>query len=332
MAKQFDRLTQDFIIGGHAIQEIKGVRTIKNFAGSKRSFILAFKYAWFIKKNRITHIFSREEKLLFFTLLYARFLGLSPKVIFEVHDVPSLDSYFFNRILKKADRIIVLTNPAREDLIEKGITQEKICVVPDAVDPMLFKNPLSKEAARQKLVLPLHQTIILYTGHLYAWKGVHTLVDAGEKLPSNTHVYFVGGTEQDVLQFKERNKGKDYMTIVGYVPHAEVPLWLWASDILVLPNSSRENISSRYTSPLKLFEYMMAKRPIIASDLPSIRDVLTTENATLFTPDDPQALQSAISRVLTNTEISLKKAEKAFHDASSYTWEKRAGEILHFIQ
>src|SRR5262249_13241169 len=69
------------------------------------------------------------------------------------------------------------------------------------------------------------------------------------------------------------------------------PRWLAAAAVLVLPNSRAEPISARYTSPLKLFEYMAAGRPIVASDLPSLREVLTGgRNAVLVPPDDPGAL------------------------------------------
>ena len=72
---------------------------------------------------------------------------------------------------------------------------------------------------------------------------------------------------------------------------------------------------------------MAAKRPIVASDLPSIREVLNEGNAILVEPDNPKALAQCIKKALTSDDVS----QKAFEDVQEYTWDKRVKKILKFI-
>ena len=76
-----------------------------------------------------------------------------------------------------------------------------------------------------------------------------------------------------------------------------MPYWLKSADVLVLPNKKGEKISERYTSPLKLFEYMASGRPMIVSDLSSLREIVSAETAMFVEPNDPQALVSGIRGV-----------------------------------
>ena len=87
-------------------------------------------------------------------------------------------------------------------------------------------------------------------------------------------------------------------------------------------------VSNAYTSPLKLFEYMASGRPIVASDLPSIREILTHErNALLIAPGNPQALTAAIRRLIEDRALGERIARQALEDAREYTWDRRAARL-----
>jgi glycosyltransferase involved in cell wall biosynthesis len=110
----------------------------------------------------------------------------------------------------------------------------------------------------------------------------------------------------------------------GLVAPRDVEGHLVTSTVLVLPNRATA-ISSRYTSPLKLFEYLAAGRAIVASDLPSIREILRDgENAILVPPDDADALARAIDRLLRDPGLAETLARTAFDDAERFTWAARA--------
>jgi glycosyltransferase involved in cell wall biosynthesis len=108
------------------------------------------------------------------------------------------------------------------------------------------------------------------------------------------------------------------------LPPPDVAAKLRDADVLVLPNPASA-LSSAFTSPLKLFEYMASGRPIVASDLPSLREVLADgRNALLFEAGNPQALTAAIRRIKDDPELGARLAAQALADVHGYRWETRA--------
>ena len=119
----------------------------------------------------------------------------------------------------------------------------------------------------------------------------------------------------------------DRVTFTGWLPPPSVAAELARAHVLVLPNT-RTLISDRYTSPLKLFEYLAAGRPIVASDLHAIREVLRDQdNALLVEPDSPSALATAVRRLTSEPALARRLAAKAFDDAAYYGWATRAERI-----
>jgi glycosyltransferase involved in cell wall biosynthesis len=114
------------------------------------------------------------------------------------------------------------------------------------------------------------------------------------------------------------------VTFTGLVDPPNVRASLSRATMLALPNPASA-ISTRFTSPLKLFEYMAAGRPIVASDLPAFREVLVPgETAVLVTPGDPAALAGGLRRVLSDPELGARLATAARAAVRDYTWDRRA--------
>src|ERR1044071_10426309 len=94
------------------------------------------------------------------------------------------------------------------------------------------------------------------------------------------------------------------VSLVGFKPHSEARLFQKAADVLVLPHSMKYLHSAYYTSPLKLFEYMAAGAPIVAAELPSIREVIKHgDNGWLVAPDDAGAVGGGIRHVLQDRRL-----------------------------
>jgi len=119
--------------------------------------------------------------------------------------------------------------------------------------------------------------------------------------------------------------------LVPYQKHAIIPYYLKAADILVLPNEKGNAISEKYTSPLKLFEYMASRRPIVCSDLPSLREILTDKEALFFEAGNPSDLTKAIQKIAGNQELPEQLVYNAYKKVQEYTWDKRAEKIIRIV-
>jgi glycosyltransferase involved in cell wall biosynthesis len=275
-----------------------------------------------------------------YDILYTRDIGnlmyisTEKPIIYEAHNIPQSQPMLFKKLINKISKFVVLTQSLKEEFVKIGVNAEKILISPDAVDLAQFGKDMSKLAIRKKVTLPKDKTIILYTGHLYPWKGVYTMLRAAREFDKDEYLFvFVGGTNSDSKKFKEKINEIDIKNVklVRHQVHHDMPLFLHAADILVLPNSAEKEIFAKHTSPLKLFEYMAAERPIVASDLPSIREVLDEELAEMVPADDPKALAVGIKAALHGEELSKSRVDKARKKVEEFTWEKRANKIIDFI-
>ncbi|MEK7645419.1 MAG: glycosyltransferase [Patescibacteria group bacterium] len=312
------------------------------FFVSFASFSLSCTYFFAI---RLAKRATRSETILFsnewLPLLALSFL--SKNTFYEMHDFPESGHAFFVRFLCRM-RWVLIHNRWKSEKAQSlfGIDSEKILCRANAVDITQFAIPLSKVEARKQLTqahpwiaaLAPDTKLVMYTGHLYGWKGVDTLAAASALLSPNTKTIFVGGTPADVASFKLRHaevisNGK--VVVIGHRPHTEIPVWQKAADVLVLPNTAKEDISKYYTSPMKLFEYMASNRPIVASDIPSIREI-ADDHSVLFVPaDDAEALAKGISRMIDEPALSNSLARAAFEQVKANTWQARAAEICAFV-
>lgn len=255
-------------------------------------------------------------------LVLVQYLLLGRKIIFETHSRPSLVSKI---VARHAYRVISISKGLKDAYLDVGIPAEKIIVAPAGVDEHLFDIVPVRDEARVQLGLPVSATIVLYAGHLYTRKGVDTLAEVAALVPEATFV-FVGGIPDDIVAFKKRWGQCANIQIIGHLPHEKIPFYLRSADVLVIPNSGRDEDSARFTSPLKLFEYMASGTPIVASDLPSLREILDDRTARLVTADDPTAFAEGLRRVLAGEGVAL--ALRARERVAAYSWNARARHIL----
>ena len=289
-----------------------------------KSFISAFILAVYALTHKSDIVFSRDEMPLY---LLSFFRG---NLVFEAHKFSKKRLSFYKRFKKKKVKIVAISSGIKNEFEKIGFNPESILIAPDAVDLRDFDINISKTEARKKLGLPLDKKIALYSGHFFKWKGVDTLMEAAAYLKEVFFV-FIGGTEKRTL---------DNILFLGHKPYREVPLYLKAADVLILPNPAtlssgvgekEEKISKYYTSPLKLFEYMASGRPIVASDLPSIKEVLDKDSAVFFKPGNSEELARSIKKIIDDENLAKSISEKAFEKVQEYTWEKRVKKILVFV-
>lgn len=301
----------------------------------------------FILKNlafwiqAISFLIFAKIYLLFkkYDILYTReqFTGLFFKnFVLEIHSLSKRIKPFHKKIWKRAKKLIVLTSFIKKGLTEVGISGNKILVASDGVDMDKFDIEISKKEARQKLRLPQDKKLIGYVGMLRTVgmeKGIDVLIKSLNFFDGEVELVIVGGSRADIKLYKDLVKKlglSDKILFMGKVGHSVIPIYLKSFDVLAAPFPKNKHYEF-YMSPLKIFEYMAAKRLIVASDLPSIREILNEKNAVLVKPDDPEKLAESIQRILQNQDLADKISNEAFQDVQNYTWSKRAKRILNFI-
>jgi glycosyltransferase involved in cell wall biosynthesis len=276
------------------------------------------------RKDKI--IYTREVNIAFIF----NFLGFY--TAYESHRILLKKKLFF-AMARKLPRIIANSEGTANEFISHGFSH--VLPLPNGVDLSEFKINASKEELRNRLSFPVYKKIVLYTGNFYDWKGTDTLVEAARLSTSGDPVFiFVGGSDKEVEMKKKelQEKGISNVLFMGHRNRKEIPFILKSADVLVLPNSPVSEESIKYTSPVKLGEYMASGVPIVASDLPSIRAIVSDKAAVFFKPDDAEALSESISKVLTNLELAKDISSHALLEVEKYSWQKRASSILEFIK
>jgi len=303
------------------------------FMGSRTAFFIQL-YS-FLLISRLRLLFSSYD------LLYSRepaagifFSG----VVLEVHSLSRGGGNFYLLAMKRARALVVLTSFIKERLAKLGIAPDKILVAPDAVDLEKFNINLTKDECRKKLDLPLDKKIIGYAGMLKTLgmeKGIDTAIGALADLKNRRDILMVlvGGHEDDIKFYKNEAKIRnleDRIIFVGMVKHDLIPLYLKAFDVLIAPFPENEHYNF-YMSPLKVFEYMASGRPIITTNLPSLKEIFDNHNSVLISPDSSLELAAAIIKIFENRDFSEDLAAQALIDVKKYTWQKRVESILAFI-
>ncbi len=254
-------------------------------------------------------------------------------VAFEAHNPAEEQRYPVWRAMlgERAVRgVFCISGALAEEYAEAGAPRDRLHVLPDGVDLARFASPLSRQEARRRLGLPLETTIVAHSGHLYRGRGAEETLEALVGLPGALLV-MVGGRDEDIERVRAKAKALNLLErvrFVGQVPNRDVPLYLWAADALVMPYTS-QTPTARYMSPLKMFEYMAAGRPIVATDFPVVREVLRDgETAVLVAPDSGDALGEGLRRVLSDRSLQQRLAGAARERVEAYSWERRAQRIL----
>lgn len=262
------------------------------------------------------------------TFSYALLPLLGRLVFIEVHDYKptTLATKFFFR---RATGIIATTKASRDLLVHLGAVKENIIVEPNGVDLEAFALGVEKREAREKLGLLGHEKIALYVGRFYDWKGLELLPPAFELIPDIACVV-VGGTEQEFLKVIKASSLPKNIRVVGGKDVSEIPLWLAAADALVILGT-RKNTSAQFIAPMKIFENMAARRPIVVGATESHRILIKEDEAYFYEPDDAQSLAVATQKAMTDPQ-SRERIERAYRAAQEHSWDARTSRVFAFMR
>lgn len=304
-----------------------------------RQLVLALLSVFFILRNRIDLVYGRS-------ILGVGLSAICTSVptIFEIHNLihqrTRLERILFYRLLRQRNllKIVVITKKLQEDFAKElsdQTTLKKFVVLPDCAT----RRDLSD--AERITLSGDYKVNIGYTGSLYKGKGADFVIKIASALPEYAF-HVVGGNKEQIANLAKRAGSNVFF--YGFQPNRKIPYFIINFDICLLPNelkvfghgsdkvTSTEDIG-KYTSPLKLFEYMAYGRAIIASDIPVLREVINEKTCIFANVGDVNDWRNKIHLLVNGPkqrDVLAKNAAQEF--LRSYSWQKRASTIAQFFE
>jgi glycosyltransferase involved in cell wall biosynthesis len=232
-------------------------------------------------------------------------------------------------IFTRADLCLAVSTPLRQEL-HAVAPRAAVVVVPNGANPDRFV-PHSGDVVRSRLQLG-NRIVVGFVGTLWRWHGLELLFRALARLErQDLHLLVVGdGQMRAELEELARTLGiEDRTTLTGKVPHDQMPDYLAAMDVTVLPAERR-----RHASPMKVLEYMAMAKPTVAPGLPNVEEILTDGiDGVLFAPDDESALAEALRSLLDDEVRRVQLGANARRKVEqSFNWNENARRVTELAQ
>ncbi|MBD2809910.1 glycosyltransferase [Xenorhabdus sp. Vera] len=305
-----------------------------------------FQVSRWLKEHQVDAIFTRNIKMANYLLCK------HPEIphFFESHEVFSQSFKESHNLVRRKNQrkyqklretekqvydgsqvVFVLTSLLREDIYKEYGVKTPIVVAPDGVDMFAAESTrLTLSGREYKNISP---TQVLYLGSLHRWKGVPTVMKAMSFL-DNAVLNIAGGTPEQITRLRQTAEQigvDDKVNFLGFVQPKNRFQVIADNDICVLP-LTKTSIGSRYTSPLKLFEYMAMGKPVVISDFPSIRDAVD-ENAVNFADsENAESFAEQIQWLINHPDETMAKVNYSQRlVAERFNWDQRAKLITNVI-
>jgi glycosyltransferase involved in cell wall biosynthesis len=289
------------------------------------------------RRHRCELIHTRDP----FALTLALAAGL--RCVFETYRVDINEDARFgpwralNYRRKNLLGVVTHSDLCRRSFIKAGIPEARVMTNYNGYAAAHFTPPLTREAARAHLGLETTECIATYAGRVDVTKGTDFLVRVAQQLPD---VIFLlvgaapGSEEERTVLRHIKEAGVKNIRLRPRVAPSEVAAYLFASDCLVIPPTAAPlRRHGRTVLPMKTFSYLAAGRPIVAPDLPDLREVLHhEENALLVPPDNVEAAAAAIELAVSHRPDTEKLGYEARQNAAYFTWQARAERFSTFLQ
>ncbi|MGK7877258.1 MAG: glycosyltransferase [Xenococcaceae cyanobacterium] len=227
---------------------------------------------------------------------------------------------------------VTVSEPVREDLIQNGMPPEKVIKLHNGFNNLFFvRQPEKAEEWRQKLLVDGRKHLVVYAGALYKFKGIDLLINVAKELP---HIQFVlaGGPESQVQVYQQMALEKQVknVTFLGYISHEKLASLLQAADVLTSPHCSGK--AATITSPMKLFDYIAAGVPIVATEIPPLKEFRASNLVAYWCePDNPTQFHQGIQYILETYPRQPEGYINKVDFIKQFSWENRILKTLDHI-
>jgi len=231
-------------------------------------------------------------------------------------------------IVRNSDKVIAPTRFIKNYAASLGVPEHKMCVISNGVDLKLFDPNVSDPAKVRRDLRLNNERLAVYSGRLDGWAGMDIMLrlfDMARTRKLDVRFLLVGSGER-------RNIREENILYLGEIPHEKVPSILAVADVILIPFPNDD--VSHAASPLKLFEGMAMQKPIVASRVSGIQEViLDGENGFLADPDDPNEWMRKVETVLNSDKLAARVGENAKRTVEErFDWNllaKQCEEVLN---
>jgi glycosyltransferase involved in cell wall biosynthesis len=240
-------------------------------------------------------------------------------------DLRRIENYVIERLigqtLRKSAFIVTVSDELRERAIQFGIAPEKCRTIHNGCDFSIFQ-PSDRQAARLELKIPTDTELILFTGRFVPLKGIRDLLEAVSLLASGRpriHLACIGEgpLDREVRQRASQPDLRDHVTFTGPVDAHRIARWLAASDVFCLPSHSEG-------CPNVVIEALSCGRPVVASNVGGIPELMDPRCGILVTPKDPEQLAQGLAKALDkpwNEDEIVGSFRRSWDDMARETYE-----------
>ncbi|MEZ9705379.1 glycosyltransferase [Vibrio breoganii] len=262
-----------------------------------------------------SNVFTRDILIAAFCLL------LGNQVIWECHQKTRRINNLLLKVLNLSKRfsVLAISEAIKEDVF-LPVDKEKIFVYHDCIDAELLNDAY---------VDKLDDKVALYTGALHKGKDFDSLICLFNAYPS-WRFYIVGGKHCEIEKYKDILSELDIKNVkfFGRLPHSDVLKMQREASVLLYP-LTESNPLWKYTSPLKLFEYMASYRPIVASRIGSVNEIVSEELAYTYTDNICNAFSKFLGDEKSQHTLKSKKCIELLEN--KFTWGRRVDFICNQI-
>jgi len=221
--------------------------------------------------------------------------------------------------LTSSDRVFSVSRALREKAIELGADPGRVIVVPNGIEKGRYAT-CSRSEARSRLGVRGDPRLVLCVSNLVPVKGVDILVRAFSQVPNEVLLVVIGdGDERERLRRLIEELGLGHrVRLVGAKPPEEIPLWMSASDLVVLASRAEGH-------PNVVLEALASGRPVVATRVGGVPEIISSENlGVVVDPEDPSALAAGIRYAFSRSwdEDAIRQ------EGQKRTWDDVAREIL----
>jgi len=294
-----------------------------------REFKPDFIYERYNSYTKAGLIAARKARLPFILEVNAPVAYERSKYSYLQMKFPWLARYYEKKICSGADHVFTVSTALKEFLVKnRGVSAQKITVTSNAIDPVKYVKVNSGHVVREKFNLNRH-LIVGFVGSLREWHGMDLLMKViPEVLQHHPQCHFMivgrGELEEQFRNFIKQRGIQDRVTLTGWVSHDEIPRYISAMDITLMPNSNF------YGSPLKVLEYMAVGKPTIAPRLGPLEEIIQDGiTGVLVEAGNEKALSNAILELLNDFKKRKKLGKNARKSViTNCSWKNNAEKVI----